>query len=192
VSSLSSGIALLSESTDSQILSHLQSPTGTTQVMFSPKDPNTLFSAARRSDSILVWDVRNTTHPIRSYERPGQTNQRLWFDIDPSGRWLASGDQNGCISLWDLSERSVEPTYTVGGAGGTVHFLHTLSSQLDCVIDAVGSVHFHPKESLVLSATGSRTCSLSNGMSDTSDSEEDSADEWSSKSSHCLWRFPNH
>lgn len=52
-----------------------------------------MFVASRRSDVIQVFDLRDTSAPIAEMAREGDTNQRLTFDVDPWGRYLASGDQ---------------------------------------------------------------------------------------------------
>lgn len=63
------------------------------QVAFHPLAPNVLFVASRRSEKLLAFDTRNPSAPIMEYERPASTNQRLAFDVDPWGRWLAAGDE---------------------------------------------------------------------------------------------------
>lgn len=67
--------------------------------MFSPARPFLLFASFRRLDEIYCWDLRGdvsrpvevfSTHPtlpIRTL-----TNQRLRFDLDLGGNWLAVGD----------------------------------------------------------------------------------------------------
>lgn len=78
-----------------------------TQVKFNPTQPHLLFAAQRRSEEILCWDVREPMEVLCKFKRKAaRTNQKLHFDIDPSGRWLASGDGVGflAISLILLSE----------------------------------------------------------------------------------------
>lgn len=65
---------------------------GVTQTTFHPASPEILYTAARDSDRIMVWDTRNTNAPLMEYHRPGTTNQRLQFSIDARGRWLTTGD----------------------------------------------------------------------------------------------------
>lgn len=36
-----------------------------------------------------------------SLKRNVATNQRIYFDLDPSGRYLLSGDTEGVVSVWD-------------------------------------------------------------------------------------------
>lgn len=62
------------------------------QVKFHPTRPQ-LFVASRRHNAITCWDVRQAAVPLTEYSRPAQTNQRLFFDVEASGRFLAAGDQ---------------------------------------------------------------------------------------------------
>lgn len=65
----------------------------TLQVKFNPLQPHLLYASQRRSDDILCWDVREPFEVLRRFKRSASsTNQKLMFDIDPTGRWLASGD----------------------------------------------------------------------------------------------------
>ena len=65
---------------------------GVTQVRFHPTAPELLYTTSRCSNSILVWDVRNTNSVVLEHARKGNTNQRIHFDIDASGKWLVTGD----------------------------------------------------------------------------------------------------
>src|SRR5690554_538703 len=79
---------------------------GLTQVQFTP-DGLYLYSASRQDPFIRCWDIRNTAHVLHRLERPGeQTNQRISFDISTDGRWLTTGDMNGDISIFDLTNPS--------------------------------------------------------------------------------------
>lgn len=69
---------------------------GVTQIAFHPLHEHTLFVASRRSDCIQVFDLRDASAPVGKLERPATTNQRIWFDVDLWGRWLASGDEVSC------------------------------------------------------------------------------------------------
>lgn len=76
---------------------------GVTQVQFSP-DGQYLYSASRQDPFIRCWDIRNTANVLFRLERQGDlTNQRLGFDVSSDGRWLSTGDMNGDITIFDLS-----------------------------------------------------------------------------------------
>lgn len=97
---------------------------GITQLRFHPLTPYVLFVASRRSNHIYVYDIRylmgdsarwnfrplsqpapgvRSAHLLAKLHRPaGASAQRLYFDIDWAGRWLASGDDEGAIHLWRI------------------------------------------------------------------------------------------
>ena len=64
------------------------------QIKFNPAQPQLLYASQRRSDEILCWDVRQPFEVLCNFRRKASnSNQKLLFDIDPSGQWLASGDE---------------------------------------------------------------------------------------------------
>lgn len=73
---------------------------GVTQLSYHPLNPALLFVASRRSDVIQVYDLHNPSQPLHILPRKGRTNQRLRFDIDVWGRWLASGDEVGSLFFY--------------------------------------------------------------------------------------------
>lgn len=87
------------------VLAHLEGVEGggVTQLAFHPLHPDILFAASRRSTAIQVFDMRDTTAPIARLERPASTNQRISFDVDPWGRWVAGGDEVSCKSVSELT-----------------------------------------------------------------------------------------
>jgi WD40 repeat protein len=80
---------------------------GVTQVKFS-KDGLYLFSASRHADSILCWDIRDSANVLYELPRPGRTNQRIQFDLDASGKYLITGDNDGHVLLYDISTQELE------------------------------------------------------------------------------------
>ncbi|KAI1791381.1 hypothetical protein LXA43DRAFT_973080 [Ganoderma leucocontextum] len=160
------------------------------QLMFNPARPFLLFASFRRVDEIYCWDLRGdvsrpvevfSTHPTLPIRN--LTNQRLRFDLDFGGNWLAVGEEGGGVSVFDLAV----PNSTVGGKGqesgppsspmSTPPTMPTL--RYDAHGDAVGSVAFHPLRPLLLSVSGSRhfdhvdVASRVSSDSSTSDSEGD-------------------
>ena len=99
---------------------------GVTQLMWSPStsnNPYVLYSASRRSNAVLSWDVRalsgqdldgdGTSRPIcglQSYARDGDTNQRLEFDLDSSGNkiFVGSGSKEGLVKIYDVRNGALE------------------------------------------------------------------------------------
>ena len=109
---------------------------GVTQLQWAPSganNPYVLFSASRRSNVVLSWDVRalsgnedrKGSRPIcglRSYAREdGDTNQRLQFDIDPFGKqmFVASGGvSGGLVKIFDVDSGRLERTLSVDNTNG--------------------------------------------------------------------------
>ncbi|XP_036002525.1 telomerase Cajal body protein 1 isoform X2 [Fundulus heteroclitus] len=73
---------------------------GLTHLLFSP-DGNYLYTGGRKDPEILCWDLRDPGKVVFSLKRNVATNQRIYFDLDPSGRYLLSGDTEGVVSVWD-------------------------------------------------------------------------------------------
>ncbi|KAF8878223.1 WD40-repeat-containing domain protein [Infundibulicybe gibba] len=134
---------------------------GVTQLHFNPLKPHILYAASRRQSAIHSWDIRaNVDVPINIYDCQGTSNakdtsnQRIRFDVDITGRWLASGNQSGRISIFDLQH-----DYEAHG-------------------DSVGSVGFNPLSPLLFSASGSRHFhpESDNQSDDSSSSDEEVID----------------
>jgi WD40 repeat protein len=97
--------------------------TGVTDIKFRE---NTLITGGRRADFLLHWDVRNLSSPLRQYKRKCSNNQRMFFDIDPSGRYLMSGDQSGYIHLFDLNEAQEDSQEVIDFKEGTASSSHLI------------------------------------------------------------------
>ncbi|EGG15850.1 hypothetical protein DFA_09519 [Cavenderia fasciculata] len=108
VSTFDGYIGLFDQSNDTMVdilpqPTNFTKPRGITQLSFS-KDGYYLFAGYRKSNYIIGWDIRNTeAQQIFSFERLGDTNQRLHFDLDPTGKYLSTGSQNGLLHLFPLS-----------------------------------------------------------------------------------------
>jgi WD40 repeat protein len=136
---------------------------GVTQLMWAPpasSNPYVLYSASRRSNAVLSWDVRmlscdkRNTFPVcglKSFSRDGDTNQRIGFDINEDGRKLFTGSRDGFLKVYDTNSSSleyevdIEDDQSING----VSFMNFGSQQLLAV--SVGSRHFadHSEEDLV-------------------------------------------
>lgn len=125
---------------------------GVTQLRFAPHQEYVLYSASRRSDAILVWDLRmlssssseaSATTPIRgigSFQTASDTNQRLEFDLSPDGNLLFAGGLDRCVRVYDTK---------------TGKLLHTLEN-LDDVANGVSFTTLSNEKSYLAVATGSR------------------------------------
>lgn len=115
---------------------------GITHLCFHP-DGNRFFSGARKDAELLCWDLRQLGHPLWSLSREVTTNQRIYFDLDPTGQFLVSGNTNGAVSVWDTSrvglESKLEPVLS-------------FQPQKDCT----NGVSLHPSLPLLATASGQR------------------------------------
>ncbi|GAA5974258.1 hypothetical protein JCM11641_003361 [Rhodosporidiobolus odoratus] len=144
--SFSGSIGLYDPSSPSPLFNLLQpSQTGgVTKVLFHPLSPHLLFAASRQSSHLDVWDLRNTRETTSQgrLRRSARTNQRLGFDIDPTGTWLAAGEQNGHLSIFSAQPLpdQLEPVATF-----------PLSS------DPLSATVFHPTDpNLLITCSGTR------------------------------------
>lgn len=110
--------------------------TGVSQIEFS-KNGKLMITASRKSNEILVWDLRNTGQVLFSLSRNGFTNQRLKFSLDPSGKYIGTGDIKGVFTSFNLD------------TGEKV-----FSKQL--YDDVCSSVAFHPFLPFLASSSGER------------------------------------
>ncbi|KAJ4755770.1 Telomerase Cajal body 1 [Rhynchospora pubera] len=138
---------------------------GVTQVLFS-KDGNYLYTGGRKDPYILCWDIRNTVSILyKLYRSSENTNQRISFDMEPSGRYLGTGGQDGLVHIYDLQ------------SGQWV-------SGFQAAADTVNGMSFHPYLPLAASSSGHRRFS----MSDDDDSEEN-FNLTSDENCCSIWRF---
>lgn len=110
---------------------------GVTQVLFS-RDGNYLYTGGRKDPYILCWDVRNTTGILYKFYRSAEnTNQRIAFDIEPYGRHLGTGGQDGQVNIYDLQ---------------TGEWI----TNFRAAYDTVNGFCFHPSLPLAVSSSGHR------------------------------------
>ncbi|KAK3011111.1 hypothetical protein RJ639_012670, partial [Escallonia herrerae] len=107
---------------------------GVTHVQFS-KDGNYLFTGGRKDPYILCWDIRKTVDIV--YKSSDTTNQRIQFDIEPVGRHLGTGGQDGLVHIYDLQ------------TGQWV-------SSFQAALDTVSGFSFHPYLPMAASTSGHR------------------------------------
>ncbi|KAM9833064.1 telomerase Cajal body protein 1 [Syngnathus typhle] len=116
---------------------------GLTHLLFSP-DGYYLYTGGRKDPEILCWDLREPGQVVFSLKRNAGTNQRIYFDLDPSGRYLLSGGTEGVVSVWD----------TRNPAGGEE--LLQPDFQFQAHWDCANGVSIHPFLPLVATSSGQR------------------------------------
>nr|XP_028558655.1 telomerase Cajal body protein 1 [Podarcis muralis]XP_028558656.1 telomerase Cajal body protein 1 [Podarcis muralis] len=121
---------------------------GVTHALFSP-DGFHLFTGGRKDTEILCWDLRQPGEVLFSVSRTVATNQRLYFDLDPSGRFLLSGDTEGLVSVWDTAQAP-------SGSNNLAHPLLEPILQFQALSDCVNGISLHPSLPLLATASGQR------------------------------------
>ncbi|XP_020231455.1 telomerase Cajal body protein 1 isoform X1 [Cajanus cajan] len=110
---------------------------GITHVQFS-RDGNYLYTGGRKDPYILCWDVRKSVDCVyKLYRSSANTNQRILFDIDPSGQHLGTGGQDGLVHIYNLQ------------TGQWV-------SSFEAALDTVNGFSFHPFLPHAVSSSGHR------------------------------------
>ncbi|GBG86460.1 hypothetical protein CBR_g41455 [Chara braunii] len=110
---------------------------GVTHIQFS-RDGNYLYTGGRKDPYVLCWDIRQTSGIVYYMERmTSTTNQKMVFDIEPCGRHLATGGEDGMIRVFDLQVG--QPVNAFKGAN-----------------DTVSGATFHPCLPVVASCSGQR------------------------------------
>lgn len=76
-------------------------------------------SCSTQDPEILCWDVRNLGSVLSVMKRHADTNQRMFFDIDPAGDYLMTGNTDGSICAWLIrgSERRSAEDQMPDGSG---------------------------------------------------------------------------
>ncbi|KAF7325082.1 hypothetical protein MKEN_00551100 [Mycena kentingensis (nom. inval.)] len=147
-----------------------------TQLKFNPAHPHILYASFRRHRAIYAWDLRGPCDiPITVFSaaaedqtrvaRNEETNQKRLFDVNVGGRYLAVGDQDGGIAIFDLN---IASTGTVAGPRAMPVLRFPAHG------DAIGAVAFHPTLPRLVSVGGSRHFDWDSGWNS---SEEDEGEE---------------
>ncbi|XP_059623460.1 uncharacterized protein LOC132266562 isoform X2 [Cornus florida] len=142
---------------------------GVTHVQFS-KDGNYLYTGGRKDPYILCWDIRKAVDILyKLYRSSESTNQRISFDIEPFGRYLGTGGQDGLVHIYDLQTGQWESSFQAA-LGNTIPYLHTqiiftchyswfllfLISSFTFHADTVNGFSFHPFLPMAASSSGHR------------------------------------
>jgi WD40 repeat protein len=159
---LFSGTIGLFDERNNDLLDTRQESKGVTQVEFT-KDGTRLVAASRKSHNIRIYDLRNTGECLFTLKREADTNQRIKFSFDPTGRFLLTGDLSGNVSIYDLESQEEDK----------------LVKQILCHKDVCSSAVHHPYLPLVVTTSGHRRPEDALGFEDTHVSRDARV---------CLWK----
>ena len=69
------------------------------------QDGNYLATVGRRSK---IWDIRNPKEILEVQTLPHDESVLFWtVDFSPDGKWLACGDENGRLEIWDVQHQKL-------------------------------------------------------------------------------------
>ncbi|CAL9694388.1 unnamed protein product [Knipowitschia caucasica] len=151
---------------------------GLTHLVFSP-DGTYLYTGARKDPEILCWDLRAPDKVLFSLQRNVGTNQRIYYDLDPSGRYLLSGDTSGLVSVWDTTHCA---SYRSSEELQPPHL--TFQAHWDCT----NGLSVHPFLPLLASSSGQRQFSWPSDSEDSgSDTDLGAPQERRQENCVCVW-----
>jgi len=155
-------VGLYASNTDKALFMLTGHQGGITQVKFT-YDGYYLLTGGRKDPEIQCWDLRDTTRPLFKMLRNVLTNQTIQFDIDRYGSYVASGDTNNNINVWDLNDifKLVQDDV----------ISYTPKHQFVAHGDAVNAVSIHPTLPLFASTSGQRHFIVDDSDSDSMETE---------------------
>jgi WD40 repeat protein len=145
VGSFGRQIGLYSLTDHEQICVLLGQNAGLTHLQFSG-DGSRLYSAGRKSEELLCWDMRHLGQILFSMKRPASTNQRLLFALNASSKYLVSGDQNGFVHWWDVKQ------FESGAQFSCLEPSVSVKLEDDCL----NGVGIHPSLPILATSSGQR------------------------------------
>jgi WD40 repeat protein len=131
---------------------------GITQIQFTP-DGSKLLAGGRKDDEISVWDMRNPGELFAVLKRKVDTNQRIYFDIDPNSRYVVSGSTDGSLRIWDFNKDVVNiVTDGLAGSEAADGILPEMSGKVIANLhnDCINGVSLHPWLPYMATSSGQR------------------------------------
>ncbi|CAK1543190.1 unnamed protein product [Leptosia nina] len=155
---------------------------GLTHLKFT-SDGLRLVSGARKDNRLLIWDIRYYRRPLNILSRNVDTNQRIYFDISPCGKYLATGGTDGIVRIWDMNKVNWTEELDAMDNQDNVSFKFPLHQ------DCCNSISIHPCRPIL--ATGSGQYHFDDPVSDVIDGDLHYMDEvkdlkYSNKSENSL------
>ena len=142
VGTYANSVAIYTESDLECVLELKDLSFGVSHVKWSPCG-NYLWVGGRQSNKLACWDVRSSRSEVGTVLRSLRSNQKMSFDIDPWGKFLATGSQDGELLIYDTA------TFELKSSSTSI----TTTRRVDCL----NSVQFHPYSAMLFTAAGQRT-----------------------------------
>jgi WD40 repeat protein len=150
---------------------------GITQLQFGGSGHEyVLYSASRRSNTILAWDLRMLSdqedfvsrpcslYGLSSFATENDTNQRLQFDLNETGDTLYSAGSDNCVRIYDTKSGVLEGVINkLGDAANGVSFcvVSELSgTQQAFVAVTTGSRHFPSEDDFENELIHTSSCNM--------------------------------
>lgn len=145
---------------------------GVTHMEFSA-DGNYLYTGARKDGALYCWDARMMTGAVYTINRKTtRTNQRIYFDIEASGRHLITGGDDGFVRVFDLRDGSEVSMFLAAR-------------------DCVNGCAFHPSEPLIATSSGERRYYVpAFGAGDDSGDDDDDLTSRDGMYNISVWQYP--
>ncbi|CAG4953097.1 unnamed protein product [Colias eurytheme] len=120
---------------------------GVTHMKFT-SDGLRLVSGARKDHRLLVWDIRYYRRPLNILSRAVDTNQRIYFDISPCGKYLVTGGSDGSVKVWDLNKINWKDELDAMDDTDNVSYRFPLHK------DCCNSISIHPCRPILATGSG--------------------------------------
>ena len=105
--------------------------------------------------------MRQPGQLFANLQRKVETNQRIYFEFDPSGKHILSGSTNGSVTVWDLTQSNSKDEY-----------YPTLSHFPGMHNDAINGLSCHPTLPYLATSSGQRHVKSLQFSDDEEDVEE--------------------
>ena len=145
-SSYAFNISVYVENEKESVLSLPNLPMSSTHLRWSPCG-RYLWAGGRSSHEIHCFDLRQTRTSVGTVTRNLETNQRMIFDMDPWGKFLCTGSQDGELLIYNT--QTCELVHLQGSE--TVYNLN-----IQCTDLCLNTALFHPFSGLICTVFGER------------------------------------